>query len=324
MSARPRVVPGRQRCCAFAGRYRHEALLYAGLGEFLDTTTAFIRRAVARRDPVLVVVSQPKMDLLRKQLGADADGVEFADMAEVGANPARIIAVWRQFVDAHAGAAALWGVGEPVYPERSPVELAECQLHEALLNVAFEAGTPLWLLCPYDLEALTADVIDEAQRTHPFVARGHQRQQSSVFRRVNLAGPFDRPVPPRPPVTAWLSFGPDDLGRVRAFVAQQARRAGLGEEQSESLMLAANEIATNSIRHGGGLGELHTWSDGDFLLCEVSDSGHITSPLAGRLRPAPGAAGGGGLWVANQLCDLIQIYSSAPGTVVRAWMHASS
>ena len=38
----------------------------------------------------------------------------------------------------------------------------ECQLHEALLNVAFGASTPLWLLCPYDLEALTADVIDEA------------------------------------------------------------------------------------------------------------------------------------------------------------------
>lgn len=320
MSTRPRVVLGRQRCCAVAARYRHEALLYAGLGEFLDTTTAFIRRAVARREPILVVVSQPKVDLLGKHLGADADWVEFADMAEVGANPARIIAVWRQFVDAHADAATLWGVGEPAYPERSPVELAECQINEALLNVAFGAGTPFWLLCPYDREALTADVIDEAQRTHPFVARGHRRQESSVFRPVNLADPFDRPVPPRPPVTASFSFGPGDLGRVRAFVAQQARRARLGEVQSESLVLAANEIATNSIRHGGGRGELHTWSDGDFLLCEVSDSGHITSPLAGRLPPPPGTAGGGGLWVANQLCDLIQIYSSAGGTVVRAWL----
>ncbi len=27
---------------------------------------------------------------------------------------------------------------------------------------------PFRLLCPYDLEALAADVIDEAHRTHPF------------------------------------------------------------------------------------------------------------------------------------------------------------
>lgn len=303
-------------------RYRHEALLYSGPGEFLDGTTAFIQRAVARREPILVVVSQRKIDMLRKRLGADADWVDFADMVAVGANPARIIAVWRQFVAAHAGSAQLWGIGEPCYPERSPVELAECHLHEALLNVAFEADTPFWLLCPYDLEALAADVIGEAQRTHPFLARGEGRLESSVFRQVDPAGPFDRPVPPRPPGTASLSFRFGSLGRLRAFVAEQAQRAGLGEERAEALVLAANEIATNSIRHGGGCGELHIWSDGDFLVCEISDSGHITSPLVGRLQPPLDAAGGGGLWVANQLCDLIQIYSSAGGTVVRAWVYA--
>jgi hypothetical protein len=36
---------------------------------------------------------------------------------------------------------------------------------EALLNVAFDAATPFRLLCPYDLEALAADMIDEAHRT---------------------------------------------------------------------------------------------------------------------------------------------------------------
>lgn len=302
-------------------QYRHEALLYSGLGEFLDATTAFIRRAVAQREPILVVVSQLKIGLLRRRLGPDADRVEFADMAVVGGNPARIIATWRKFAAAHRGSAQLWGIGEPVYPERSPVELAECHLHEALLNVAFEADTPFWLLCPYDLEALAADVIGEAHRTHPFVAHGEGRGESSVFRQVDLAGPFDRPVPPRPPGTASLSFGSADLGSVRAFVARQARRAGLSDAGAEALILGVNEIATNSIRHGGGRGELHTWTEGDCLVCEVSDSGHITSPLVGRVRPALDAAGGGGLWVANQVCDLIQIYSSQRGTVVRAWMY---
>jgi anti-sigma regulatory factor (Ser/Thr protein kinase) len=114
-----------------------------------------------------------------------------------------------------------------------------------------------------------------------------------------------------------LSFQGGDLARLRAFVADQAARAGLRLTSAESMVLAVNEIATNSVRHGGGRGELRTWNDGTFLVCEVSDSGHITAPLVGRRQPPPDAAAGGGLWVANQVCDLVQIYSSARGTVIR-------
>jgi anti-sigma regulatory factor (Ser/Thr protein kinase) len=297
---------------AIAG-YRHEAFLYSGQAEFLSGTLPFIRRAAGAGDPILVMVSAEKIDLLRQRLGAGT----VADMASAGDNPARIIAAWQAFVQDHAGAAQLWGIGEPVYPERSPTELAECQLHEALLNVAFDVATPFWLLCPYDLEALAADVIDEAHRNHPFVVRGEERQVCAAFRPVDLADPFDRPVPPRPAGAGPMSFQAGDLPRVRAFVATRAEQAGLDQEAAETLVLAVNEVATNSLKHGGGRGELRAWTDGRSLVVEVSDQGHITSPLVGRLRPALEAAGGAGLWVANQLCDLVQIYSSARGTSVR-------
>lgn len=297
--------------------YRHEAFLYSGLAEFRSGTLSFIRRAVSAGDPILVLLSAAKIGLLRHQLGAEAENVTFADMASVADNPARIIAAWRAFVQDHAGAAQLWGIGEPVYPERSPTELAECQLHEALLNVAFDVATPFWLQCPYNLEALTADVIDEAHRTHPFVVRGQERQACGAFRPVDLADPFDRPVPPRPADAHYLSFGTGDLRRVRVFVAARAEQAGLDADTAGALVVAMNEVATNSLRHGGGRGELRAWTDGRSLVFEVSDQGHITSPLAGRLRPAADASDGAGLWVANQLCDLVQIYSSARGTTVR-------
>jgi len=307
-----------------AGRYRHEAVFYSGVDEFAALTTEFIERAASRGDPVLAVLSRPKIDLLQERLGAGAASVEFADMAAIGANPARIIATWRDFVAAHAGAAQLWGVGEPAYPGRSPAELAECQLHEALLNLAFDASTPFWLLCPYDIEALAADVIRNAQRTHPFITWDGERQACHSFREIDVGGPFDRPVPARPAATASRSFEFADLPQVRAFVADQAAQAGLAEEPAEAMVLSANEIVTNSIRHGGGSGELHIWADGNSLVCEVTDAGHITSPLVGRLRPDPEALGGGGLWLANQLCDLVEIYSSASGTVVRVRMYLQS
>ncbi|MGI8873571.1 MAG: hypothetical protein ACR2KP_04455 [Egibacteraceae bacterium] len=34
----------------------------------------------------------------------------------------------------------LRGAGEPIWPERRPAELVECQRHESLLNVAFADG----------------------------------------------------------------------------------------------------------------------------------------------------------------------------------------
>jgi hypothetical protein len=300
--------------------YRHEALLYSGMEEFRTATVSFARRAVRAGDPILVIVSGPKIDMLRRELGADAEMVSFADMAEVGRNPGRIIAAWHAFAQAHAGAAQLYGIGEPIYPERSAAELTECQLHEALLNVAFGASTPLWLLCPYDLEALTTDVIDEAWRTHPLVALGEDRQPSSTYHPVDLADPFARPLPAPPPEADHLTVRPGDLDRVGTFVAEHARQAGLGPQSTTALMVAIKQIAVTSARSAGGEGELRAWADGQALICEISNHSRLSWPLAGRLPPGAGIDAGTGagvgpgddLWLANQLCDLVQLYS-APG-----------
>ena len=103
------------------GGYRHEAFLYSGLPEFVSGTLSFIRRAVSAGDPVLVVVSAAKIDLLRQQLGAEAGNVSFADMASVGDNPARIIAVWQAFVAGQRRRCdSCAGIGEPIHPGALP------------------------------------------------------------------------------------------------------------------------------------------------------------------------------------------------------------
>jgi len=280
---------------------------------FLAGTAPVIRAAVEAGDPVLVVVPGP----LRQELGPAAAAVSFADVAGPGDNPARLLAVWQAFALAHAGAARLWGIGETIYPGRSPAGLAECHLHEALLNVAFGRATPLRMLCPYDLQALPADVIRQACRTHPFIARGEDREPSGAFRPVDLASPFARPLPGRPAGASRMPFGAAGFGCVRALVAGHAGRAGLSRGPAADLVLAVHEIAVNSVRHGGGHGELRIWADSQSLVCEVSGGGHITAPLAGRLPPVLDGHGGAGLWTASQVCDLLQIHSTAAGTVIR-------
>jgi anti-sigma regulatory factor (Ser/Thr protein kinase) len=82
-------------------------------------------------------------------------------------------------------------------------------------------------------------------------------------------------------------------------------------------VLVVHELATNSVRHAGGAGALRFWEEPGGLYCEVRDRGRISDPLAGRFRPQ-GDVSGYGLWLVNQLADLVQMRSSAAGTVVRA------
>ena len=69
--------------------FRHEALFYAGEEEFLAGTGAFVRDGLESDEPILVVLSAPKIEALRSELGAQSERVHFADMAAVGRNPAR-------------------------------------------------------------------------------------------------------------------------------------------------------------------------------------------------------------------------------------------
>ena len=300
--------------------FRHEALLYARVDGFVEGTLPWIRDAVTAQEPILVVVSAAKIARLREELGAAAaERVTFADMADVGVNPARIIPAWREFVDAHAGRGRrLRGIGEPIWAQRSPAELVECQRHEALLNLAFAGAEDFWLLCPYDVDALETDVIDKAHHSHPvMVADGSSRDSSTYHDLPAVAAPFAEPLPDPPPGADELPFASGTLAPVRRLVKLRADAAGLPAARAGDLVLAVNEVATNSIRHGGGGGMLRIWQDADTLICQITDAGRIADPLAGRRRPARGQSGGHGLWLCNQICDLVQLRTFAAGSVVR-------
>jgi anti-sigma regulatory factor (Ser/Thr protein kinase) len=301
--------------------FSHEALLYAGQDEFVDATLPFLRGGLEAGEPMLVVVSAAKIAMLRAELGGDADRVQFGDMDEIGTNPARIIPAWRNFVDAQPAGRAFRGIGEPIWADRSPAELAECQRHEALLNLAFADSGAWRLLCPYDTATLPSDVIEEAHRSHPVIVDRDDERPSDLYRDLDeVVAPCDWPLADPPPTVEKLAFAHGALNGVRAFVRRHAERAGLGSERAADFVLAANEIATNSLRHGGGHGILRVWADTDALICEVSDRGRIDQPLVDRQAPALGRESNRGLWIANQLCELVQIRSFPTGSVVRLHM----
>jgi anti-sigma regulatory factor (Ser/Thr protein kinase) len=112
-------------------------------------------------------------------------------------------------------------------------------------------------------------------------------------------------------------FGLDDLHDVRALVAAAATASGLSPRRTNDLVVAASELAANSILHGGGRGLASVWGEEGAVFVEVADAGTITDPTVGHRRPAPTSEHGRGLYIANQLCDEVSIDSSATGTRIR-------
>jgi anti-sigma regulatory factor (Ser/Thr protein kinase) len=285
-----------------AGGWHHEAVFYDGGATYVECLLPALREAIARDAAIMVAVAPDRIGRLTEALGADADHIRFLDMRRIGRNPARIIPEWQAFADAAAGRPVL-GIGEPVWPGRTTDELQECELHEALLNVAFADAAGFRLLCPYDRSRLPDRVLDGARATHPVIDEGTGACASGCYH-------HDLPLPAlsaAPGEARRIVFDGQTLCDVRRAVADEAALLDFADAQRDTAVLAVNELAANSVRHGGGHGEVHVWRDGDELICEVRDAGAIGDQLAGRRRPDLEQLGGRGLWMVNQLCDLVQI-----------------
>ena len=116
----------------------------------------------------MVAVSPEKIGLIESRLDAGSDAVTFADMHELGRNPALMIPALEDFVTRNAnGGRRMRAIGEAVWAERSEPEVIECEHHESLVNLAFADGHDLWLLCPYDTATLRPGVLRRAGYNHP-------------------------------------------------------------------------------------------------------------------------------------------------------------
>jgi anti-sigma regulatory factor (Ser/Thr protein kinase) len=134
-------------------------------------------------------------------------------------------------------------------------------------------------------------------------------------------GPWAGPPLSAPPDGARVLRYESSLAGVRAFAATEARQAGLAPNRAQDLVIAIAELAANTLAHTSGPGAVTFWATGDEVICQVHDQGQITDPMAGQVRPAPDASGGGrGLWLVRQVCDDVEIRSDRAGTTVRVHM----
>jgi anti-sigma regulatory factor (Ser/Thr protein kinase) len=310
-----------------AGRslFRHQAFVYRGERQYLRGVAAFVAEGARADEAVLVAVDGgERTALLREALEQYAELVEFTDLARLGPNPGRLTSLWLDWAERNsASGRGFRGVCEPELASRGAEELVEFRRHERSLEHAFRHG-PAWSLqCPFDAEALPAEVLGDARCGHPLLLQedgGLLESPGYAYPEPFFDSELTAPLPQPAAVTAALDFDAESLARVRGLVRSSAAELGLDQAKLIDFILVTSELATNSVRHGGGTGSLRLWREGGYAVCEVHDRGVITDPLVG-LRPPDfrKGVGGAGLWAINRVCSLVAIRTSPrQGTVVRA------
>ncbi|WP_072482023.1 sensor histidine kinase [Amycolatopsis australiensis] len=298
--------------------FRHPALFYRGDSEYLDGVIPFLLDGLDRGEPAAVAVPGPNLLLIEKALEDRAPEVRLIDMHRAGRNPGAILpSVLLAFAGEHPGPVRI--VGEPIWAGRSDVEYPACVQHEALINDAF-AGRDLAVLCPYDIAALPPGVLADAERTHPEVWGPAGSFDSARFDPDGVRADFTRPLDP-PATAVERGFDLGQLASLRGFAEIWAARHGLRRPRRDDFALAVAELTTNSILYGGGEGVLRLWAEDGQVVGEVTDTGTITHPLAGRVPPDATTLGGRGLLLVNRLADLVRTYWVPGRTTTRAYFH---
>src|SRR3954454_1055956 len=189
--------------------------------------------------------------------------------------------------------------------------------YEAAANVAYEPYD-VCALCPYDSSRLPDAVLQSARQTHPQTLVGSTTEPSPTFAdpRAFVRRHSEIERPPADALELPLE-STDDIAPARERVAQLAATAGLASSRTEELTVALSEVAANALAHGAAPRRLRVYTSDGAVVCHVHDAGQgPADPLAGYLLPDPMGLGGRGLWLAHQLCDIVEASCDQAGAQV--------
>jgi anti-sigma regulatory factor (Ser/Thr protein kinase) len=296
---------------------RHSAFVYESREEYVSRAAGFLREGLEAGEGAVVGNTRPGLAALREALGSDAARVTFLDVSAAYTRPARTFAAYHAvYADEFKKAPAVRVISDVQYgPE--PAEWEQWTAYEALMNRAF-AHLPTWAMCTYNANGLPDPILDAVWRTHPEVVadggwtESHRFEEPpDLLRRVT-------PAPEPLPRLRSIPFG-GSAESLREQLARELAAERVPQARTLDLLLAATELATNAVVHGGGVADVRVGRAGGRLVCEILDRGSgFDDPVAGFLPPQAGS--GSGLWVARQLTWRIEFFRSPRGFTARIWL----
>lgn len=160
----------------------HRALLYGSDEEFVGAVAPFLRDGLERSEPALIAGTASGLELVREELGDDAERVELVEATEWYSAPAEALRRFRSFIDAQLEDGAKWVriAGEPMWVGRSAAQVGEWARAESIINLTL-AAAPVTVVCLYDTRSASADAVTAAKCTHPVCDQAGESFASSSY-----------------------------------------------------------------------------------------------------------------------------------------------
>lgn len=280
----------------------------------------FLEGGLAAGEPTVIAIGEKTAELVRAAM-PDTPNLSFAPSRDGSTRPATVIKCYQQMLAAYvaSGAQQIRVVGEVPHPGvGAPWDW--WGRYEAAINRTWD-DLPIWGLCPYDTRTTPNHVLDDVVRTYPYLATadgqhaGNDRYTDPVVFLTERRSSSADPLESAPPISELVNPTP---AAARRAVLDASRDTRLPATDVEDLVLAVNETVTNAIDHGRPPVQLRLWPSPDRIVVIVTDHGAgPTDPFAGLVPPAKAPAGGLGLWLTHQLCNLVTFDQSEQRCTVR-------
>jgi hypothetical protein len=310
------------------GALQHWVCIYDDDQQFLQTAVPFLTEGLDLGEPVLVVTTPANLELLGAAMGDRGGDVDYADSTFFGRRPPQRMAAFYRYWKTRGGAregsqparrdGRVRILAEPVWAGRSAREVMAWTRMEAALNVTL-ASTSISMICPYDARILDQDIVSGALHTHPVQVVGSHPSPSAhytdpaAFVRSCGTGPLADP----PAGAAAFQFD-GDLRRLRRFIADRAAAHGVTGDRADMLVVAVSEVGAYLKSRWPASAAVRSWEQPGAVVCDFRQPGaSISDPFIG-LRPAELVPGDGdGLWLANQICDWMEIQCGGDGCTIQ-------
>ncbi|MDQ2791730.1 MAG: hypothetical protein DLM60_20315 [Pseudonocardiales bacterium] len=301
------------------GEFVHVAALYASDEQLRDLLLPYLADGLRRHENILAVISDGARQVLHDALGDAADRVQWGGC---GVSYDRL----GQMFEGFAGYLAQQrraGVPTRVIGEfdsdSSPDRVSQYLRYESMANEVYAPhGYPV--VCLWDQRRHPTDVLARVRAVHPQLLDASGPITNAEYRMPidYLAQGQDPPAAAPADIDLVVQLdSSDDLGALRRRLRSWSATCGLGVQDTDDIVIAVDEIATNALEHGRPPARVRGWTTPAALFVRVDDHGRTSIPATtGYHRPGTDARRGRGIWIARHLADVLTTHTDPTGTTV--------
>src|SRR5437763_14103021 len=279
--------------------FAHVGVLYSSDEQLRDLLSPHLAEAVRRREHVLVVISEAAERVLRDALGEGAGHIQWGGSGLAHNRLGRMFASVGDYLDERYRAGLPTRViGEP----GSDISSDRLSQYLRYVSMAYEiyGAYEYPMLFLWDERRYSPAVLAHVRVVHPRLLGGGGMTINTEYREPIDYLNANAPSAPAAPVDLDLDVhleSADGLADLRRRLRSWGATTELSDGDTDDIVIAVDEIATNALEHGQQPARDRGWCTADAVFVRVDDHGDTgIRATTGYVRQPTDPRRGTGLW----------------------------